>query len=607
MPGHIEEGVTVEYVWMILRMDLVSLLNRGMRGERKSKVQLWLVSLVYVALGAGTYYGAYKLFDYLEAYLAPVPGMADAVAVNIFNGLAIYVLVLVFLSGLQVTFRTLYESDDIGFLISQPVPSQSVFAAKFITAYTTLVPMVLVFGVPVWFAWGYVNRAGLLFYLMMVLSFMLLLLTVHAAVTLILLFAMRYLPGAKLKRSFVAVGAVLGLFIVFTTQMLSSRLSTGSDPMDMLKQIGSINLSKTWYLPTAWAVNSILGTVKRFGVSPVHYALPLVCSAVAFAWLAVKMSEKWYFAGWSGLGEGSSTTFGMRRAVRKRKAYPVKDAVGETVGTGLEVSEVSDASRAWAGGSPRMQGTFWTGLGKDLRLLFRDPVLWYGLATSAIVLGFFAYNTIRGAAMGGDGSFESAQSTISGTLVMMACLMGAVVGAQTGGISLSREGPCFWLLQANPTDGARLFRAKLVYAMLPSVVLMLPFFIIFEFTGLPHYPLWRELLLGVSISTIVASFQILLDAYFPDFTIRVEIGSSKSGKGKGKLVTVMLASIGLVMVFVLLLMLPAILVMKGAYPGSSLARLDMILHAAVAAVALLMIYLGNRFGSKQVGRLLEST
>ncbi len=93
-----EEGVTVEYVWMILRMDLVSLLSRGRRGERKSKIQLGLVSLMYIALGVGTYYGAYRLFDYLESNLAPVPGMADAVAVNIFNGLAIYVLVIVFLS-----------------------------------------------------------------------------------------------------------------------------------------------------------------------------------------------------------------------------------------------------------------------------------------------------------------------------------------------------------------------------------------------------------------------------------------------------------------------------------------------------------------------------
>lgn len=603
-----EEGVTVEYVWMILRMDLVSLLSRGRRGERKSKIQLGLVSLMYIALGVGTYYGAYRLFDYLESNLAPVPGMADAVAVNIFNGLAIYVLVIVFLSGLQVTFRTLYESDDIGFLISQPVPAQSVFAAKFITAYTTLVPMTLVFVVPVWFAWGYVNRAGFLFYLMMVLSFMLLLLTVHAAVTLILLFAMRYLPGAKLKRLFVAVGAILGLFIVFTSQMLSSRISTGADPMEVLKQIGSVNLSKTWYLPTAWAVNSILGTVSRFGVNLVHYALPLVCSAIAFAWLAVKMSEQWYFAGWSGLGEGTSTAIGMRRTVRKPKAYSVRDAVaGDAAEASPAVPRVSGGSQAWIRGSSRMQGTFWTVLRKDLKLLFRDPVLWYGLATSAIVLGFFAYNTIRAGATGGNRSLESAKGMISGTIVMMPCLMGSVIGAQTGGISLSREGSCFWLLQANPTDGANLFRAKFIYAMLPSVVLMLPFFVIIEFAGLPHYQLWRELLSGLSIATTVASFQILLDAYLPDFTIRVEIGSSKSGKGKGKLVTVLLASIGVVMVLVLLVMLPTILVATKAYPESSFARLDIILHGLVAALALLMIYASNRFGSRQVERLLKST
>jgi len=61
------------------------------------------------------------------------------------------------------------------------------------------------------------------------------------------------------------------------------------------------------------------------------------------------------------------------------------------------------------------------------------------------------------------------------------------------------------------------------------------------------------------------------------------------------------------MVLVLLVMLPTILVATRAYPESSFARLDMILHGLVAALALLMIYAGNRFGSRQVERLLEST
>lgn len=574
---------------MILRMDLKSLLNKGRRGDRKGSTRFWLGVLLYVALGAGTYYGAYRLFDYLRTFLAMVPGMADAVAVNIFNGLAIYVLVLVFLSGLQVTFRTLYESDDIGFLISQPVPAESVFAAKFLTAYATLAPMVLVFGVPVWFAWAYVNGAGPLFYLMVVLSLLLLLLMVHAAVTLILLVAMRYLPGSKLKRSFVAAGAILGLFIVLSSQVLSSRLSSGGDPMDVLQRIGSVNLSKTWYLPTTWAVNAILGIFERFGVNPIYYALPLAGSAVVFAYVAVRMSEKWYFAGWSGLGEESSAAPGRGKA-----------------GTRDRRRAGSGAAGVWTRGSRSLQGTFWTVLSKDIRLLFRDPVLWYGLATSAIVLGFFAYNS-SGGTMYARMPFDAAKSMMSSMFVIMAALMGAVVGAQTGGISLSREGPCFWLLQANPTDGPSVFRAKLVYAMLPSVVLMLPFLVVFEFTGVPHYPLWRELVLGLSIAATVASFQILLDAYFPDFTVRVEIGSSKSGKGTGKLVTVMLASMALVMAFLLLLMLPSILVRKGAFPESSFVRLDMILHASVVGLALLVSFIGSRLGSNRVQRLLRST
>jgi ABC-2 type transport system permease protein len=584
----------VEYIWMILRTDLMSVLNRRKAGK-KGKLQLALLPVFWIGLSGGVYYGAHLLFSYLDSYLAAVPGMADAVALNLLNGLALYVIVLVFLSGFQLIFRIVYESDDIGFLLSQPVPSRAVFAAKFITAYTSLLPMVLVFGAPVWFAWGSVNRVGLGFYAMVMLSYSLLLLLVHSAVTLMLLAAMRYLPGARLKRLFVAVTALLGMFMVLSSQVMSSRLSTG-DPMELLRQIESVNLKKTWYLPTTWSVNLVLGTLERFDVRTSHYAVPLACCALALAWLAVKMSNGLYFAGWSGLEESSSTSLGKRKAARRRKTSGVSRVSGAA-------SARIHFSRTYAS---QMQGAFWTILRKDVKLLLRDPVLWYSLGTSAIALGCFAYNTMRGASVGGIEYSLTDRSMLSSTLVMMACIMGSIVGSQTGGVSLSREGSSFWLLQANPVDGWDLFRAKLAYAVLPSILLMLPFFGAFEFGGLPHYPLWRKLLVGVSISTIVALCQILLDVYFPDFTIRVEIGSSKSGRGTGKLLTVMFASMAVALALSVLLMIPAILVTKGTYPQSSLARLDAALHVAIVALAILMISLGNRVGSKQAGRLLRS-
>jgi ABC-type transport system involved in multi-copper enzyme maturation permease subunit len=186
----VEEGVAMKYVWMILRTDLVSVLNKS-KGGTKDKLQLALLPILWLVLAGGAFYGTRLFFRYLEPYLAAIPGMADAVALKFLNSVAVYVILFVFLGGFQTTFRIIYESDDIGFLLSQPVPSHSVFAAKFITAYLALLPMVLIFGGSTWFAWGSFNRAGLGFYVMVMLSFMLLLLLIHGAIALLLLLAMR--------------------------------------------------------------------------------------------------------------------------------------------------------------------------------------------------------------------------------------------------------------------------------------------------------------------------------------------------------------------------------------------------------------------------------
>ena len=146
----------MKYVWMILRTDLVSVLNKS-KGGTKDKLQLALLPILWLVLAGGAFYGTRLFFRYLEPYLAAIPGMADAVALKFLNSVAVYVILFVFLGGFQTTFG-LYESDDIGFLLSQPVPSLCVATVYHLPC---LLPMVLIFGGSTWFAWGSFNRAGL--------------------------------------------------------------------------------------------------------------------------------------------------------------------------------------------------------------------------------------------------------------------------------------------------------------------------------------------------------------------------------------------------------------------------------------------------------------
>lgn len=241
---------------MILKMDIKSSFGKGRRVGFKNVLKFWLGPALFLLLGAGAGYGSYRLFLFIEDIASALPGLGDLVSLNLFNGLTMYVLLFVFLSGLQITFRTLYESDDIGFLLAQPVPARSVFVSKFISVFFALTPLVMVFTVPEWFAWGYVNGAGASFYVMVVLSTLALLLLVYSLLVLILLLVMRFLPGARLKRLFVVLGSLLGLLIVLSSQLLSSRMTSVGDTVELLQKLGSLEIPNlTWQAKWAHSVD----------------------------------------------------------------------------------------------------------------------------------------------------------------------------------------------------------------------------------------------------------------------------------------------------------------------------------------------------------------
>lgn len=565
----------MEYVRIILGRDLRSLFVPG-GGKRGMKMRLATVAgvILYLGLALAVGYGALKLFRYVEASLAFLPPFRMAVEVNILNGVTLFVLMMVFLTGMQVTYKTMYESDDIGFLMAQPVPVRSIFTAKFITSYSSLAAIAAAFGLPAWVGYGFAVRAGLRFYLVATSSLAMLLLTAHSAVSLLLLVAMRHLPGRKMKQLFIGASAIFGVLVVLVTQILSSRLQRTDDPSKMLEMIGKGQLAATWYLPSTWMVNSALGLIPEFGLSSVPNALALLVLAAALSLASVKASGSHFMAGWAGRTEETGAGRKRRRPERvaaRRSLFP--------------------------------RSGYWTILRKDLRLLFRDPLVWYNLAVGVILIGFFIFNVTEMPTRTSRTEEEGAVM-LGSVMLLMPVMMGSVTGAQTGGVSISREGPCFWLVRQSPVAATDLFRAKMTYALLPPAALFILSTAGVEMAGAPHYPLGLALLLGGSMVVAVASVQILLDVFFPDFTLKVEFGSAKSGRGTGKLLTTMFASVGLVILLTFILTLPATPLPKMLLPGAPAGTVTSATRYAVVAAGVLAAASARFFGVRQIERIL---
>lgn len=565
----------MEYVWIILRRDLQSLFSSKHK-SLKSRAGSLAAGILALAFGGGVGYGSYRLFAYLSTALGFVPAFKSAIEINLLNGVCLTLLVMVFLTGIQTTYKAIYESDDIGFLLAQPVPAKAIFSAKFATSYVIMLALAGAFGLPAWYGYGAARGAGAGFYLLATLFMCLLLLFAHSVVSLMLLLAMRYLPGRKMKQLFIASSAIFGVLIVLLSQMFSARMQSTNDPMQMLEALGRGQLSKTWYLPSTWAVNAVLGLMPEYGLSWAPYAAVLAIGAVGLSVVSIEVSGRWFMAGWAGKSEEG----GAGARSKRKTAARVKEREGVAPG-----------------------GTYWTVLRKDLRLLFRDPLVWYSLVIGLIVIGFFAFN-MRASGPAASQMGGEDVGVVGGLVIMMGAMMGSVTSAQTGGISLSREGSSFWILRGCPVRPGELFAAKMTYALLPSFGMLGLAVIAARITGAAQYPLWKTLAFGVPLILATSSLQMLLDIFFPDFTMKIEFGSAKSGKGSGKLLITMLASMAVVFGGLFLIIFASTGMSGRLFPGVPVHTVQNGVAVVMLAVGVVVFAATAHFGVKRLGKIL---
>lgn len=560
------------YVLTILKRDLRSLTSRGGKGDSQ-KASLWAIQLAaYLAFGVLIGYGAFRLFTYLNTELAGLPGLIDGITVTILAGSGLFAVFVVLVTGLQVIYKTVYESDDIGFLLIQPVPVPAVFMSKFIASYVSLLSIGAGFGIPPWIGWGVANGAGPSFYVYSILGFLLLLLLAHGLVTLLLLVAMKHIQGRKMKQLFIVCSALVGVVFVIITQMFSAKMSQMNNPADMLKEMSASQFARTWYLPSTWMVNAVFSTISRFGLNGTPYALALAGTSLGVAAIALWVSGRWYLTGWAGRNEETGPS---KRRISRRTAER-------------------------RGFLASLRGTYWSVLRKDLSLLVRDPIIWYSMVVSVITLGFFIFSTARTASARSGG----AGATMGTLVVMMSALMGSVSSAQTGGISVSREGASFWLLRSNPTDAMGLTWAKMTYALLPQVLVITLALVASHITSVMGLPLWVGFLLGFSTAATLASLQIMLDVLYPDFSMKVEFGSAKSGRGTRKLLVSMFLSMGIAMAWMFIWQIPAMLADNGFLWGLPVATWQWITRGFTVTVGVVMLIVVHTVGVRRIAGLL---
>jgi ABC-2 type transport system permease protein len=221
-----------------------TLSNLGLGGKKKKSifskrpVKILLFLLLFLSMGMSTGSFAYLLYDSLSMY--GFQSLIIRLAVPASG-------ITVFMFGIFYVMNVFFFSRDIENYLFLPVRPGEILMSKFLVA---LVYQYFIYGMlfmPVLLVYGFLDKAGPLFYLYVLIVTLFVPVLPMVAASLIAMIIMRAGKGIKNKDRFNMIAGVLGLTISlgfsFGIQYLAQRATTGNMVITDLSQLPAIKVT----------------------------------------------------------------------------------------------------------------------------------------------------------------------------------------------------------------------------------------------------------------------------------------------------------------------------------------------------------------------------
>lgn len=344
-------------------------------------------------------------------------------------------------SAITTAITTLYSSDDLNFLLAQPIPTSRVFALKLGETYLSAAGVPSLLTVPPLLAIGLFFHAPFWFFPLALLSALLayaLPVGLGAGIAIVL---MRFAPAGRVREVATGLGVVLSASLVYVIRAakpeeLIKRLANLDNDSAITQFLTQFGTPSNPLLPSSWASRVIWdGARGSFSLS----IYPLVILSALLLLVAGWLASKAYQEGW----------------VR-----------------GLESSRVRlDPTPRVASGIENFFGKFGASghlIVKDARLLFRDATQWSQLLI-LVALGGVYVVSVRAFPITG----ELMKNAVGFMTLAFQGFVISGVGIRMAFPTVSFEGPGFWILRTGPISSRNIVLAKYWGALPPTLLLAL--------------------------------------------------------------------------------------------------------------------------------------
>jgi ABC-2 type transport system permease protein len=540
--------------------------------RRESRLKLAFVATGAVALWLATFAGAWGSFRFLDRYGTELLGgapvsLVELLVPRVLALLAVTLQVLLTFSSALLAHTTLYRSREVGWLLTTPTSTRTVFGSRLIEIAFFASWSSAYLGSPVLLAYGMARHASPWLAVAAIAGF-LPFVTIPAVLGSGLAMATARLVAALPRRVVILGGTGLGIAAYFVFRL---RLAGAALPREVLDVTALLRVSgwaESPWLPSTWFTEGLLAAARGEEGESVFWLLVLLANAMLVGLLLLEAASRWFLGGWQDVA-------GLGQPTKSRTGKPLLERV---------LRPLPSVTRAL--------------LVKDLRLFRRDPAQWSQVLIFFGVLALYAANLkVPPRGYGADfwQPFITALNTVASLLVLATLTTRFVFPL------ISLEGRRFWILRLAPLSLAQLMRCKLALAA-PATALITGSLAALSGwrLGLPPGPFVFSVAIVLVASLALSALAVGLGALYPDFAAE---NPSRIVSGLGGTLT-FLAS----MVYVTLIAAAETVVLQwdriGRHHGGAAAfpMVALLASVAIAALTVLAVWLPMCLGRRHLER-----
>lgn len=343
-------------------------------------------------------------------------------------------------SNTITSLSTIYLSSDLLLLMSSPLRLTNVFIAKFFQTVLYSSWMVLLFGCPLFIAFGQVQHATLSYYVWIIPTLIPFFGIPAGLGMLCTMVLMRYFPARQTHKALTVLSVCfMAALIMFIRFLRPERLVRETSDVLLVQFLDSLKTPDLPLLPSTWATKAFLTASQALPGSPLSHVALLWGGALLVFGVSIWVASQVYYTGWSG-GATALRRPTPRRTWRiERLLRPVLRCC-----------------------TPTTRGL----LLKDLKLFFRDPAQWSQLLLLGALAIIYLYN-IRNLPL----HTLFLKNLISIINLGLAGFVLSAVAVRFVFTSTSIEGRSFWLVLASPIAFRSFLREKFMMYLVPLLVL----------------------------------------------------------------------------------------------------------------------------------------